>query len=93
MTTDTHHHITLEMDKLRDAKDHPAKIQVSFNWCLSVCVYNSISYTIRRSLQNFKATNRLTRCVYRIIATYYIVYSVFVYLCVFEDAAEQHEKD
>lgn len=38
MTTDTHHHITLEMDKLRDAKDHPAKIQVSFNWCLSVCV-------------------------------------------------------
>lgn len=52
MTDTHHHHITLEMDKLRDAKDHPAKIQVSL---CGVCVYNSIPYTIRRSLQNFKA--------------------------------------
>lgn len=59
---------------------------------MCVCVYNSIYYTEELTkLQSY--TNRLTRCVYRIIATYYMVYSVFVYLCVFEDAAEQPQKD
>lgn len=44
MTDTHHHHITLEMDKLRDAKDHPAKIQVSL--CGFQLVFESIGVRV-----------------------------------------------